>query len=239
MRGFGHGITKAIAFSVGSIALALASASGVTGTPFSLQIAFVSSNSFQLQFTGQPNTGYVIEYRDSLSSGTWQGLVVLDPVGVVHEVQFTQPLDPATPMRFYRVRDSAPTASAKPTNTTVAGSSALLQAMQQSGPSSLWAESTFDSGVPEAPRVGAHSALSATQAGVLAQTLANEQARTLYACQPFRNPSPARFVDGHWVWSDRRGRGPVDFEADVEFEPDGAKPDVKVLLLDSRALGRW
>jgi probable HAF family extracellular repeat protein len=70
----------------------------------SLQISLATSNSVRLQFTAQPNTGYVVEYLDSLYGGTWQSLVVLDPVPSVHSVNFTDPLSPGRPARFYRVR---------------------------------------------------------------------------------------------------------------------------------------
>ncbi len=231
-----HGIIKGIGFGFASLALALAPGSDVAGTPLSLRITLISSNSFQLEFTAQPNTGYVLEYRDSLSSGTWEALVVLDPIASVHEVLLTEPLDPATPMRFYRVRDAALTALTEPTNGPLESPPALADATQQRGSSSLLAESGFHFGSPEAGRVGAVSALSATQAGVLAQALANERARTVYACQPFRHSAPARFVDGLWVWREQCGQGAVDFEAEVKLEVDGANPDVKVLLLDSRAV---
>jgi probable HAF family extracellular repeat protein len=71
-----------------------------------LQISLTSSNSVQIQFTAVANTGYLIEYRDSLSSGSWQVLVVLDPIAVVHSVIFTDPLPPGSPRRFYRVAAS-------------------------------------------------------------------------------------------------------------------------------------
>lgn len=74
-----------------------------------------------------------------------------------------------------------------------------------------------------------------TQAGALAQRLANEKAQTLFNCQPFRNRSPAKFVQGHWVWHDLRGQGAGDIEATVEFALDGANPDVRVVQLDNRA----
>src|ERR1043166_2719206 len=43
------------------------------GAPL-LQISVTASNSVLLQFTAQANAGYVIEYRESLSSGAWQTL---------------------------------------------------------------------------------------------------------------------------------------------------------------------
>jgi probable HAF family extracellular repeat protein len=71
-----------------------------------LQISLTPSNAVAIQFTAQANTGYVFEYRDSLSSGTWQTLVVLDPITTVHDVTFTDPLVPGRSARFYRVTGS-------------------------------------------------------------------------------------------------------------------------------------
>lgn len=71
-----------------------------------LHISPTSSNSVQIQFTAQANTGYLIEYRDSLSGGTWQGPVVLDPIPLVHPVVITDPLPASQPRRFYRVSAS-------------------------------------------------------------------------------------------------------------------------------------
>ena len=78
------------------------------------------------------------------------------------------------------------------------------------------------------------STLTADQAGALAQRLANEKARVLYNCQPFRNGPPARFDQGHWTWHDLKAQGPGDAEATVEFKADGTEPKVKVIWLDSR-----
>ena len=76
--------------------------------------------------------------------------------------------------------------------------------------------------------------LTADQAGSLAQQLANEKAKTLFNCQPFRNGQPAQLVQGHWVWHDLRGQGRGDLEATVKFALDGANPDVSVTQLDSQ-----
>ena len=81
--------------------------------------------------------------------------------------------------------------------------------------------------------------LTPDQASNLAQQLANEKAQTLYNCQPFRNGPPAQFAQGCWVWRDRRGQGNGDVEATVKFAADGAKPDVNVILLDSKAILRF
>jgi hypothetical protein len=77
--------------------------------------------------------------------------------------------------------------------------------------------------------------LTADQAGAFAASLANEKAQTLYHCQPFSNDAPAQFVHGNWTWHQLKGQGQGDIEATVEFEPNGAKPKVKVARLDSRA----
>jgi probable HAF family extracellular repeat protein len=68
-----------------------------------LQISLSQSNLVQVHFTAQANTGYYLEYRDSLSSGAWHLLVVMDPVTFIHTVSFTDPVSPGT-TRFYRAR---------------------------------------------------------------------------------------------------------------------------------------
>ncbi len=71
----------------------------------SLRIVALSSNAVQLAFTAQANTGYVVEYRDSLSNGTWQPLVVVDPIPSIHAVLLTETIDSTRFTRFYRVRE--------------------------------------------------------------------------------------------------------------------------------------
>jgi hypothetical protein len=80
------------------------------------------------------------------------------------------------------------------------------------------------------------AALTAEQAKDFARNIANERARELYDCEPFWDGPPVRFVEGRWVWSDCRGRGPVDIEATVQFAADGSTNSVDVLMLDNRAL---
>ena|ERR1019366_1787550 len=80
--------------------------------------------------------------------------------------------------------------------------------------------------------------LTAKQAGVVAQRLANEKAQTLFHCQPFRNSPLAEFVQGHWTWHDLRGQGSGDVEATVEFEANGAKPKTSIVWLESRPISR-
>jgi hypothetical protein len=82
-------------------------------------------------------------------------------------------------------------------------------------------------------QVGA-SMLTGAQAEALAEKLANEKAQALYHCQPFRNGTPAQWVQGYWVWHDLRAQGTLDLEATVKFAADGTHPDVRVILLDSR-----
>ncbi len=72
----------------------------------SLEITFASTNAVQLRFTAKANTGYVIACRDSLSEGTWQPLVVLDPVTFDHAVYFTDTVSSSKSTRFYRVQSS-------------------------------------------------------------------------------------------------------------------------------------
>ena len=68
-----------------------------------LSIARSGPDAVLLQFTAEANTGYTIEYRDSLSLGTWQALVHLDPIPSKHSVIYTDPFLPGTMMRFYRL----------------------------------------------------------------------------------------------------------------------------------------
>jgi hypothetical protein len=66
-------------------------------------ISITGSNSVQLQFTALANHGYTIEYRDSLSTGSWQVLAHLDPPPSTRTITITDNPPPATPMRFYRL----------------------------------------------------------------------------------------------------------------------------------------
>jgi hypothetical protein len=66
-------------------------------------ISLTSSNAVQIQFTAQANAGYRIEYRESLSTGVWQPLVVLDPIPSIHPVTFTDPVQAGAIARFYRL----------------------------------------------------------------------------------------------------------------------------------------
>lgn len=199
-----------------------------------LQISLTSSNSARLQFIAPPNTGYVIESRDSLSTGTWQALVVLDPAPTVHEVVFTDPASPATSMRFYRVRSSGAGMLKSATETRASDSAASLpeDADVAAIPELSARNFTFDhvivdSGPPRA-------VLSAEEASVLAQRLANDEAERLYHVRPFLRNSPARWMSFRWVWRERQGYGHADFEADVQFGPSAAGPVVKVILIESQ-----
>lgn len=78
-----------------------------------------------------------------------------------------------------------------------------------------------------------NAVLTAEQAQTLAMRLANDKALTAYHCQPFRDGQPARFMEGHWVWTDSRGVGTGDVEARVELAPDGSSNSVDLKLLDS------
>jgi probable HAF family extracellular repeat protein len=69
-----------------------------------VQISLTSSNAIQLQFIGRAGEGYVIEYRTSLDSGSWQILDLLDPVPATQTITLLDVLAPGRPTRFYRVR---------------------------------------------------------------------------------------------------------------------------------------
>jgi hypothetical protein len=78
-------------------------------------------------------------------------------------------------------------------------------------------------------------ALTADQAGLLAQQLANEKAQALYNCQPFRDAPPAQWVQGRWQWYRLQAQGQGDMEAAVEFSANGTGPKVTVVRLESRS----
>lgn len=69
-----------------------------------LHITLTAPDTIHLQFYAQGNTGYVMEYSDTLATNDWHGFVVLDPIGSSHAVDLAQTISPATPRRFYRVR---------------------------------------------------------------------------------------------------------------------------------------
>jgi hypothetical protein len=67
------------------------------------RISATGPTTVQIEFTAEGNTGYTIEYRDSLSGGTWQPLVHLDPTLSAHTVDFPDSIPAGTPTRFYRL----------------------------------------------------------------------------------------------------------------------------------------
>jgi probable HAF family extracellular repeat protein len=69
-----------------------------------LHITQTAPDTIHLQFNAQGNTGYVMEYSDTLASNDWHGFVVLDPIVSSHPVDLTETISPGTPRRFYRVR---------------------------------------------------------------------------------------------------------------------------------------
>jgi hypothetical protein len=77
--------------------------------------------------------------------------------------------------------------------------------------------------------------LTAQDADVFARKLANAKAIELFECEPFRNSTAARFVDGQWVWSARQALGYGDIEASVSFGADGSQPAVEIFVLHNRA----
>ena len=115
----------------------------------------------------------------------------------------------------------------------------LLNASKDESFASLRQLPEFKQLVPPQDRGGERptgaSKLTDAQAEALAERLANEKAQVLYNCQPFREGTPAQFIQGYWLWRDLRAQGSFDVEATVKFAADGASPEVKVLLLDSRA----
>jgi len=66
-------------------------------------IRLTAPNAVELRFVAQANTGYTVQFRESLSDGTWQFLVHLDPIGSVHDVVYTDTLPEGVQTRFYRL----------------------------------------------------------------------------------------------------------------------------------------
>ena len=56
---------------------------------------------FRIQFTAQAGKGYTIQYRDSLTTGTWLRLTDIAPPASTQTVTFDNLT--AQPQRFYRV----------------------------------------------------------------------------------------------------------------------------------------
>ena len=80
--------------------------------------------------------------------------------------------------------------------------------------------------------------LTVEQATAQAVQLANDKTRALYRVQPFQGGQPARFVDGRWVWTDRKGVGRQDVQATVELAADGSTNHVDLRVYDSMNLMR-
>ncbi len=79
------------------------------------------------------------------------------------------------------------------------------------------------------PRPG----MTIEQATTLAVQLANDKAATLYHVQPFFDGQPARYAEGRWVWTDRRGAGHQDVQVTVELAADGSTNRVDLKIFDS------
>ena len=79
-------------------------------------------------------------------------------------------------------------------------------------------------------------ALTAEDARMVARELANKKASELYGSRPFWGGASARFVQGRWIWGDRKGSGHGDIEATVILAADGSPQSVNVVLLVSEGL---
>jgi hypothetical protein len=75
--------------------------------------------------------------------------------------------------------------------------------------------------------------LTAEQAKILAMRLANDKADMLFHHRPFQGGQSAHFAAGHWIWTDSRGVGILDYQATVDLAADGSTNNVAVQVLDS------
>jgi hypothetical protein len=82
-----------------------------------------------------------------------------------------------------------------------------------------------------------NASLNAEQARDVAIRLANDKASATYHCRPFHDGQPARFVAGHWVWTDEQGYGLCDLQATVELAINGLTNSTDIDLLDNRNSG--
>jgi hypothetical protein len=75
----------------------------VAGSPLIATASLTTSNTIQIQFTAAANQGYFIQYRDSLATGSWQQLMVLDPTPAARSVAVEDPVAMGMATRFYRI----------------------------------------------------------------------------------------------------------------------------------------
>jgi len=199
-----------------------------------VQISLTPSNSVRLRFTTEPNKGYVVERCDSLATGAWEALLVVDPTPSGSTVVFTDPISPDVAQRFYRVR-TAGTAMLKSAD-GLASSSVPHRARVNAFMDPLGGWSTLGNTAQDVPQSASGRALSAEEAGALARRLANDQAEGSYGIRPFQRNVPARWIAGHWAWRGRQGYGRSDLEAHVRFSANGGAPQANIILLDSQLL---
>jgi hypothetical protein len=83
------------------------------------------------------------------------------------------------------------------------------------------------------------ASLSPERAKLLVLRLANDKAQALYQCQPFQDGTTPQLIDSRWIWTERRGHGKADLEAQVSFDLDGSAPNVDVLLLWYKPLEKF
>jgi hypothetical protein len=67
-------------------------------------VTATSPGQVELTFTAQAGKAYWIEYRNSLSTGTWQTLIDIPAEGTMRPYIFTDTLPVGTQTRFYRLR---------------------------------------------------------------------------------------------------------------------------------------
>lgn len=82
------------------------------------------------------------------------------------------------------------------------------------------------------------ASLNAEQAKILALQLANDKASSVYHCRPFHDGQPARFKEGHWVWTDKCGLGRGDIQAEVELASNGQARKVDVMYMTTQPILR-
>jgi hypothetical protein len=66
-------------------------------------ISFTSPGEVELQLIALSNKTYTIQFRDSLTTGNWQGLIDVPSDSNSRPFTITDSVPPGTPSRFYRV----------------------------------------------------------------------------------------------------------------------------------------
>jgi hypothetical protein len=66
----------------------------------------VGAQTFRLLFHGESGKSYLVQFRDSLGSGSWIDLKEISPLPEPGMVEVTDLLPPSSPSRYYRISEA-------------------------------------------------------------------------------------------------------------------------------------